>query len=94
MVDDCAGHERARIRRPPVVFVEADFLRRRPVDDRPLPQITRRLEFSYRYWGSDAFGGRRIGRGRQIERIARMNPLHIAIRATIGSASTPISSIW
>src|SRR5208337_2775473 len=39
MVDDCAGHKGTRICRPAVVFVEADLLRRRPVDDRPLPQL-------------------------------------------------------
>ena len=46
--DDGAGQKRARIRRPPVIFVESDFLGRSSVDNGPLTQITRRLEFSYR----------------------------------------------
>ena len=37
MIDDGASQKRARICRPAVIFVEADFLRRPPVDDRPLP---------------------------------------------------------
>src|SRR6185369_16562190 len=69
LINDCAGDEDARICRPTVILVETDFLRRGSVNNGPLPQINRRLEFSYGYRRPRALRGHWVRRGRHIQRV-------------------------